>query len=330
MNILLTLDYELFLGAKTGSIENCLIRPLEAYLQRIEKYGVRFTIFVDATFLYKLKMYASQYENAADDYEKISTHIKELQLRGHEIQLHIHPHWFYSTYDGMEWHLDHQHYKLSDLPMDEAEKMFSLSKSLLDEIVGHSTMAFRAGGFSVQPTEIVLRLFNQNGIKIDSSVLPGNSYNSPQQKYDYLNSPNKEIYRFQDDICMETLNGEFLEIPITTSRLSPLFYWKLVITRLFKMKKHQLYGDGCAVQTTSESIIERLTKPTLAMATIDGFKINYLHDIYSSAKQRNQKYMCVIGHPKLTTNYSINKLEEFCCNVIDNGDRFITISECYE
>ena len=33
MNILLTLDYELFLGAKTGSIENCLIRPLEAYLQ---------------------------------------------------------------------------------------------------------------------------------------------------------------------------------------------------------------------------------------------------------------------------------------------------------
>ncbi|MBO4961663.1 MAG: hypothetical protein J6C80_05465 [Flavobacteriales bacterium] len=330
MNIILTLDYELFLGKNTGSIDNCLIRPLDAYIESIEKYGAKFTIFVDATYLYRLKDYSTKYEKAAEDYKKISTHIKNLQQRGHEIQLHIHPHWFYSDYNGQEWNMDQTHYKLCDLPLEEAEKIFSSSKALLDSIIGSATTAFRAGGFSTQPTEILKQLFEQNEIKADTSVCPGNIYDSPQQKYDYLRVPVVDKYMFSNDICLEDPQGKYIEIPITTYKISPLFYWKLACNRLLKLNRHRIWGDGEAVVTTAESIKVRLTRYTQAMACIDGYKISYLKDIYKFQKKRNREILCVLGHPKLATNYSVIKLEEFCKYATSDGAKFLTISQCYE
>lgn len=326
MDILLTLDYELFLGNKTGSVENCLIRPLNAYLKHIGKYGIKFTIFVDATYLIKLKEYAQIYSNANDDYKKIISHIKQLDKDGHDIQLHIHPHWYYSKYDGVQWDLDHSHYKLSDLIPEEAEIIFSSSKDLLDGIIGKSTIAFRAGGFSAQPTHLLAHLFRQNGIRIDSSVCPGNVYNSMQQQYDYSACPTLDFYSFQDDICVENNKGEFVELPITMHEISPVFYWKYVFTRLLKMRKHRTFGDGDGVKATSESIKERLLKYTSAMATIDGYKISYLKDIYLSRRHKSG-YLCILGHPKLATDFSVGKLKEFCSFVKKDGAEFKTFSQ---
>ena len=45
---------------------------------------------------------------------------------------------------------------------------------------------------------------------------------------------------------------------------------------LLIQNKHKILGDGNAVKTTGESIKERLTKKSYALATIDGFKNNRL------------------------------------------------------
>lgn len=327
MKILLTLDYELFLGSKTGTVKECLIEPMKAFLEGTEKYGAKFTIFVDATYLYKLKEYASEYSQLYTEYTLITQHLQNLQQRGHEIQLHIHPHWFYSNFDGKAWKLDHDHYKLCDFPIEKAEILFLKSKQLLDEIIGKKTIAFRAGGFSTQPTVILKQLFNKAGIKIDSSVCPETYYNSPQQKYNYTHCPNKTMWYFYNDICREDINKHFLEIPITMYSISPLFYWKLVATRLLKLSKHMTIGNGNSVKTTSESIYQRLTRKTLGMATIDGFKSSILKDIYKYHKSKNNTTFCIIGHPKLATPYSINKLSDFCQYVKKQNDEFVTISQ---
>ena len=330
MKILFTLDYELFLGEKTGSMQKCLMEPMQAYAESIEKYGARFTLFVDATYLLKLRDYSSQYPLLEKEYRSIVKHLQELQHKGHEIQLHIHPHWFYSTYNGTEWILDHDHYKLSDLTLKEAEHIFTVSKELLDRIAGKPSIAFRAGGFSAQPTKMLAHLFQTAGIKIDTSVCPGMWYNSSQQKYDYRKCPNESSWDFCNDICQEEKNGRLLEIPIATHLLSPVFYWKLILKRFIKSSEHQLMGDGKAINTTVESIWERVTKKTLGIATIDGFKISYLKDAYFVYKKKQKKIFCILGHPKLATAYSIKKLEEFCRYATEQGDQFVTISQCYE
>ena len=328
MKILLTLDYELFLGNKTGSVQNCLITPVDKMLSETGKYGVRFTLFVDAIYIYQLKKFSTKYSSLKDNFEQIKKHLASLQQKGHDIQLHIHPHWYYSEFDGMQWIPDRQHYKLSDLTENDADTIFKIGKQELEEITGESPIAFRAGGFSAQPTNRLTALFKAYNIKIDSSVCPGCEYDSSQQKYDYRACPNKDLWRFGTDICAEDTNAPFLEMPITMSSYSPQFYWKLALTRLLKQSKHKTFGDGQSIRATSESIRQRIFKHTLGMATIDGLKIDYLKKIYEKKRESENQYFCIIGHPKLATPHSIKKLGEFYDYANKMGDEFIIISDC--
>lgn len=54
MNLFFTLDYELHMGEETGTPMECLIQPMNALCDTVEKYGVRFVIFVDAAYLLRL------------------------------------------------------------------------------------------------------------------------------------------------------------------------------------------------------------------------------------------------------------------------------------
>ena len=327
MNILLTLDYELYLGSRTGSVDNCLITPMNRLQKAVESAGAHFTIFVDATYLLRASQLAIGHNQLAHEVEQLSSHIHQLVNQGHDVQLHIHPHWAYSTYEEGQWILDHKHYKLCDLDKQEACALTASAKAILDDIVGYKTKAFRAGGFSAQPTSMLKEIFEKNGIIADSSVCPGATYDSPQQQYCYATVPDKSMYRFEDDICSENVNGQFIEFPISMHKVSPLFHWRLVANRLLKNPKHRTFGDGVAVKTASESIIARLTSRQNCQATIDGFKISFLHDAYQSAHRQGCEVFTVLGHPKLATPYSVNCLERFVKRAAENGDTFTTISQ---
>lgn len=330
MNILLTLDYELFLGSKTGSVQACLINPMNQIIHQC-KTEVKLTLFVDASYLYRLNQYKGIFPQLESEYETIKKHLKELSAEGHDIQLHIHPHWATSTFDGTEWHLDYERYKLCDLNKNAATQLFIDSKHLLDEIIGKETKIFRAGGFSAQPTSLLTSLFEKTDITADCSVCPGMTYDSLYQKYNYkLVSGIKSIYRFKEDICKEDYSGRFREIPITTAKVSPLFNWKYAISRILKSPKHHLIGDGQGIKATHESIFDRLFHKTTCILTIDGIKISLLPKQYTALKKSGLDNMCVIGHPKLATPYSIDKLGKFIQKVHENGDRFITISQLLE
>lgn len=330
MKILLTLDYELFLGSRTGDVQHCLVEPLNAMSAQTDPYGVKYTIFVDATFLYKLESLRKRFPRLDKEYVMVVAHIQQLVSQGHDIQLHIHPNWFYSAYDGEQWRLDQQHYKLSDLSSADRETIFLNAKQLLDDIVGYSTIAFRAGGFSAQPTNMLSSLFDKTGIIVDASVCPGMVYNSPHQTYDYAVCPTSDMWRFSADICRPEQNGKYIEFPITMSQASPLFYCKLIANRFLGKQAYRPYGNGVAVQTSRDDIWRRLTRKTPFMATIDGYKISELRRIYTQRAKQHYEYFTVLGHPKLATPYSINKLGAFCECVHNARDRFVTIRECVE
>lgn len=327
MKILFTLDYELFLGTRPGTVRKCLIDPMDAYLNATEEFGVRFTLFVDAAFLLRLKELVPSFPALNAEYRRICDALCLLKEKGHDIQLHIHPQWMYSTFDGTGWQMDAEHYKLSDLEPDEASTLFGRCCKLLESISRSPVIAYRAGGFSV-PADIAV-LFSSNGIKADSSVCPGTRYFSGCQNYDYSNIGLRSAYRFNKDVSQPTEKGTYLELPVYTYRTAPFFWYRYVISRLLKSKKHHLLGDGVSVEATTESIIGRLTRRTWRLATTDGFKINYLYDAYRHAYRMEEKTFCVIGHPKLATPYSLKKLRDFCSRIAGDGNEFMTVNGFY-
>ena len=327
MKVLLTLDYELFLGNRTGTIDKCLTNPMKMLVAQTNRFGVKYTLFADAAYLYRLNELSNEFPSLANDFQKMKNELSALVKAGHDVQLHIHPQWYYSSFDGQRWKLDQNHYKLSDVPKEEVSFLFKNSKTLLDNIVGYETHAFRAGGFSLQPFSIFKGLFKENGLTVDSSACPGTRYESTHQCYDYTSCPKKSRYRFEDDVTMENEAGHFTEIPINMYPVSPWFYWHLAFTRLTKSNKHVKLGDGESVQTAKESILERLSKRALSLSTIDGLKISYLYDSLQEASKRGDQLFCAIGHPKLATPYSIDALGGFCYKAIKEGHEFITISQ---
>jgi len=326
MRILITLDYEVFLGKETGSVTNDLIIPLNELTSVANNHGIKFSLFVDASYIYMLKKLGKEHLKLKNDYDKICFNLNKLSNEGHDIELHIHPHWFFSTYNKDKWIIDSSHYKFSDIKKDEAEEIFSESKKLLEEITNKKIIAFRAGGFSAQPTVLLTHLFKQNNIKADCSVYTGASYNSKYQKYDYKDSCTKELYNFSNNICKEDINGEFTEIPISSLNISPCFYWKLASRKIIGIKSDKTWGDGITVKTSSESIINRLTKKSKAMATIDGYKISYLPRLCDLRKKEGKTLTTIIGHPKLATSYSIKKFIVFC-KLYSHENNFVTIKD---
>jgi len=313
MNIYLTLDYELFLSRTTGSIDRCLIEPMNELCAIAKRYNVIFTIFVDAAYLYALKRFSNN-NQVKRDYDNVCTNLQQLKKRGHEIQLHIHPQWFYANWND-EWILPQKYYKLSDLPDNDVRELFKISKELLEEIIQDKIIAFRAGGFSAQPTSLLRELFLVNNIQIDSSVYPHGFYSSNYQTYDYSNAPDKDIYRFDSDICIEDRQGPFIELPISGYKVPSALYWRYAFNRLIKSKKHLIYGNGNSVPLNNDSIVKRLTKRTDGLATIDGLKISYLHAALKAKINSGDNHFCILGHPKLATPYSLKNLESFCKNI---------------
>jgi hypothetical protein len=312
MTIYLTLDYELFLGSEQGTVECCLIKPMGLLCDIADMHKVKFTLFFDATYLLTLRRF-NKYPQLKKDYDRIIQHLVFLKQQGHSIQLHIHPHWMYSEYDGINWITQPGHYKISDISYSEVADIIIKAKNVLEEIIDDNVTTFRAGGFSIQPFEPYAKLFEGLKIKNDSSVLCRCHYDSDNQQYDYRSAPYTDYYQFNKDICTADKKGIFNEYPISTHITSPLFWWKLSLLKIFNTKEQKIFGDGKSIETTPESIISRLTKPQMGFACMDGYKASLLVKMY---RQQIRKFgekanFVVMGHPKLATSYSLKTLDRF-------------------
>lgn len=314
MNILITLDYELFLGTQTGTIENCLIKPSDEIIRIANKHNIRLVFFVDATYLLRLNQLKDKYDRLKSDLEIVSDHIKKIHQVGHEIQLHIHPHWMYSQFDGEKWIIDRDRYKISDLPPEDVDLIIDQSKSFLDNIIGDKTFVYRAGGFSVQPFKKVANVLLKNNVKFDSSVFFKGRYTSHCQEYDFLNVPDKTCYSFSDNILEDVETGKFVEYPISSIDVSPFFYWKMVFIRfILRLNKFKVFGDGMSIDNTNTAIFEKLTKSTRGLVSFDGFKASYLNKALNYYKKTygDKCDLVIISHPKAISKYSLQKFETF-------------------
>lgn len=323
MNIFITLDYELFFGQKSGSVEKCIIEPTERLLQIVNSYGIKFTCFVDSGYLIALEKQMKEYPLLEQDYHKIVNQIKHLSNEGHGIELHIHPHWEDSYFDGNKWCFDTTRYRLHDFSKEEVLDIVTQNTEILTRISGKRPVAYRAGGWSAQPFEHIREALEQNGIYIDSTVFPGGFYESQNQRFDFLSVPQyKSSYRFFDDITVDEEGGKFTEIPISSCTVSPFFFWKFVAVKLLKLNKHKALGDGKAIQMEKKNILKLLLNRSNSVVSIDGYKASLISSSFKKYRfnTEDQGNFVLIGHPKAFTPYSLQKVIKFVSETHQNNN----------
>ena len=162
MNIYITLDYEIYFGENHGTVEKCILYPTSELIRIAEKHNVRFCFFVDCGFVLKLDEFRKKYPQLEKDYKAITDQIKYLSDTGHDIQLHIHPHWEDSYYNGERWIIDVKRYKLVEFNETGIADIVYRYKKVLTDLTGKQIFAYRAGGWCLQPFSKLKHAFKHN------------------------------------------------------------------------------------------------------------------------------------------------------------------------
>lgn len=325
MKIILSYDYELFFGSRSGTIQKTIIEPTNKLMTVMEQNGFRGNFFVDYLMFRELEKLTD--ERARSDLKMLKAQILDMVRRGHRIELHLHPHWIDARYNGNgTWNFDDfTHYSLSSLNEEIIVEMFKLGVSYLTDLIKdvdptYKIVAFRAGGWAVQPFSKLRCAFLESGIKIDSSTSYGIYNYKADSYYDFCIMPNKAMYSYDNDVCIEKGDGQFVEIPITSFHRNLFF---VIIDRVYGLlhyfdKKTDGTHDRESVEIDGSriSFIDKLRKTYKLMFTLSMHSPLTIQ--WALYQHIGRDVYCCIDHPKdlsKATLMNINMLGKFCQSV---------------
>lgn len=318
--LLVGVDYELFFGRNHGSIEHCLIQPTSALVDILEAHGMVLSLFVDAGYLLELSKHPSA--SAQRSHAAIAGQLESLTKRGHEVQLHVHPHWQDSQFDGVRWEIDTRRYRLHDFSASEQIELVADYKTHLESFSANAITTYRAGGWCMQPFDDLADALATSGITIDSTVFAGGVSEDRQRGFDFTNAPLNALWRFDSDPLQTETNGRFLEIPIGAIDVGPVFFWRSQIAQRLDKAKHANLGDGGALRADWRYYFNRLTQRSVAPASIDGAKAMLLIEVERQRARRGDEFLNLMGHPKALSRYSLAQLDNFLKQHTFNGIGF--------
>lgn len=325
MNIFFTWDYELYFGHPTGSAEKCMTEPTDALLRMAERYNVPMTFFVDCGYLMRLHEQKEKYGAVRKEYDAVCRQIEAMGKSGCEAQLHIHPHWEDSFFDGNEWRMNVNRYKLADFSEPEAAEIIAGYKKALEHVTDKPVNAYRAGGWCMQPFTHIAAALKRNGIVVDSTVFKGGYFRSDLYAYDFRECPPGTRWRFGEDPCKAQSDGHFIELPISNYTLSPLFFWRLFLLGRTNPEAHKPIGNGKPVPSPGMHK-KYLTRWNNHYVSGEGYFVSQLPH---ALKNNPGNDFNVLGHPKACTPYSLKYLEGFFSAYASKHD-FRTVSSVTE
>lgn len=318
--LLLTFDYELFLGGKSGTVQECMISPTDKILHLLKQYRFKGVFFVDTVYLMKLKTVAETYDRARKDQLAIYEQLRNIVQQGHYIFPHIHAHWLDAEYlpEENEWSLNElRFYRFAALSPRQQTSLFDDSveiiRSLTNEVTGNYIIdSYRAGGWSIQPFSAFKPHFLRHGIQHEWSVIPGKYVSSSAHFFDFRKvSLQKPIYQFNDDICENDNKGNFKEWTISVLPLNGFEKWLN-----FKMggfiqrfgKKEELKGFAVPSEVEEESDVYGDKNSVRMIASFEGLNPYNLTKYLSLIKKAS--YFHFISHPKLITAFEFRMAEK--------------------
>lgn len=312
MNIVLSTDYEVFFGKNTGTVDNTLLEPSQALCNIAARHGVPLVFFVDIGFLLRLCEEALRFPYLMRDYDRVMRQLEQFVAAGHELQLHVHPHWEDSSWRGEAWHIDTRRFRLHDFSGHEISGIVQRYTQALRAVAGDDgVFAYRAGGWMIQPFETIKEALHDAGIYIDSTVFSGGTSEGKIKHFDFSGAPSASRWFFDNNPLLNNSDGEFLEIPIANYQVSPTFYWRYAVIKKFGGVKHQAFGKGKPIRMGCSELVRKLSHWTNSEVSMDGYKASFLAAAFRQYELAGKTDFVVIGHPKALTRYSLEQLERF-------------------
>lgn len=324
-NILLTFDYELFLGQRSGSVDNCLIRPTNKILEVLKRHGAKAVFFIDTTYLYRLKELSKSNLSTEKDLHKIKEQLLEMARDGHYLFHHIHPHWLDATYlkDENQWDLSkNDKFTWSIISDNEREELINFSTVFLKKIYSDTGKdiypdGYRAGGLFIEPFSAFKHYFIKYGIRYNFDVIPGEKISGDKVFYDFSNCPDKPFYNFIDDVCSENKNADFTEFTIPRFKITgPYKIANGLYYRLFEKGKRK-HSDGKCVNNVSLGIKRKLIKNyfvswhTLSVELMNPIMVSHFLKL-----TRKENYMHFLSHPKLILPHNLEQLNKYLEKIV--------------
>ena len=305
--ILLTFDYELFLGTESGSVDNCLIIPTDMLLNVMERHQTKAFFFVDTTYIMRMCELADSNTNVKRDLEKIRQQLLHIVKSGHKIYHHIHPHWIDAQYNETEnqWNLSNdEHYCVETLSEEQKNRIFDFSVSFLSEIMSaagfeYDCGGYRAGGLHIEPFDSVKKEFERCRIREDFSS------EAPIEN-------RIESYRFEDSTLSPAANGRFIEHPISRIRIYGL---RKILNGVFyrltkRSPKYQKFGDG--IPSVPKKAEHQISHGKLEFSL--PISIELLTPVllpYYKKLLKRYSYIHFLSHPKLQSKATIELFDSF-------------------
>ena len=308
-NIVLTLDYELFFGVNSGSVENCIVRPIDLLIKLFDKYDCKMTIFWDVLHYMKAKEL-----NVVNEIVQIEESIKKLVTYGHDVQLHIHSHWIDAQYKDGNWKFPtYKHYSLQSFNKPKILEIVTNAKNTIENITKQKITTFRAGGWQIEPFEYLKDAFLQNDIFIDSSVAFDKVQTGKIINFDFSDFPKDAIYRFEDTPKVKVDNGSFVEYQIKSIKIPNYILVLSYIKKILFKESYPVLGDGQGAGSIGfrkidkyKTLLKRVLFGSHDMLSLEfTSKVVFKHMINKATTNS-----VMIGHPKSIGYKHIDVLEE--------------------
>jgi hypothetical protein len=325
INILLTFDYELPLGGIKGTFDECLFEPTNKLLALANKKDVPLNFFADILCFEKFKSLGRN-----DFTAPFATQLVSAFNNGHDVQLHLHPHWletqiendkfFPSPKFGLDAFKDEKgSNSIEGIVNSGINALENIMKSASEE---YRCIAYRGGGYVLNPESArVLKALYSRGILIDATISKGYFFKSDLSTVDYTSAPERANWflPLNGNLTTENPDNKSLwEIPIA-SKTKSVFE----TPTSFKLKKYasrapQNRGYVIHQQPVKLSLKQKLNIMLASrMLSFDNFtyhkdfplKILNAH----IRKHRHDKtlYVCAVSHPKSMGDYSFEMMEHF-------------------
>jgi len=353
IKILLSFDHELSLGRTTSFLRN-LFAPTDRLIELAGELCVPINIFTDVLCAIRFK------EWDEDGFYKLySEQIIRTIRAGHDVQLHLHPHWMDSEFhDGRFFPASSFTFSVfynRDWPKN-IEGIVTTGIKFLTALCRkadpfYKCIAYRAGGYNLAPrTEDILAALYKNGIRLDSSIPRGFTFESDLSKIDYRKIKSKKPNWFIP--LTGPADGEadagLFEIPIATRPRNIINNLPYVIKRLWiktgLTRKGNFHPAGVAIHVGRSSIWKKgrsfLLPASAWMLEFDDQtgsvrSLMKIFDRYIKKYRQNdlgQVILSTISHPKAMGEYSFDLMCGFIERIrSDYGHHaeFCTYSQIY-
>ncbi len=329
LNIAITFDYELFLGENYYDSSKVLFEPTDKILEILKQNKEMATFFVDVCSVMQHKKYG------LDDYVNgFSEQIRKMDRYGSEVELHIHPNWLKSVYENENWIFDQESYRIHyfDEKKEDAwsmgkiieEGIAYLNDTLLPVNPDYRCIAYRAGGFAIQPHPHLFKELCRNGIRVDSSVVVNDYSDCGVASYDFRNVSSPLNWKVavlqQAEIACEAKENEvgLWEIPVMTMKNS-IIHRLLIPKRKRGFSSAEPMGKPISINSGVKHTgkLERLMKynHTYRRLSMDAMNYEYLlkqlETIYKTyGAEQKDIYIAIIGHPKAFSGEAFENLDK--------------------